>query len=221
MGGDSRDTGEVCGAPEGAMKRIYLAALLAAILVSAISSAAHTDDFQNKVQYCQTCHGLSGQGYRGFFDMPRLAGQQPEYLENQLRAFAAKRRINPIMTGVARSLSPSMRAALANHFKNVNAATLGGVPREHIDQGRTIFADGLPESNVPACSACHGTDGHGHGEIPRLAGQLFPYVVNQLRNWQSLRGPGATDVSAIMGPTAHNLTSSQIAAVAAYVSNLK
>src|SRR3974390_2429098 len=190
------------------MKRINLAALLAAILVFAISSAGNADDFRSKVQYCQTCHGLVGQGYRGFFDMPRLAGQRAEYLENQLRAFAGQKRINPIMSGVGRSLSPSMRAALANHFENLNAAPFGGAPHEHIDQGRAIFADGLPESNVPACSACHGTDGHGHGEIPRLAGQLFPYVVNQLRNWQKLRGLGATDVSAIMGPTAHNLTPS-------------
>jgi len=31
-----------------------------------------------KTDYCKTCHGLDGQGFRGSFPMPRLAGQQPE-----------------------------------------------------------------------------------------------------------------------------------------------
>jgi mono/diheme cytochrome c family protein len=44
-----------------------------------------------------------------------------------------------------------------------------------------------------------------------------------LRNWGRERGQGGTkeDTSAIMAPTAHNLTPAQVAAVAAYVSTLK
>src|SRR5580704_11388908 len=57
--------------------------------------------FQAKLEYCKTCHGLSGQGYYGYFAMPRLAGQQPKYLENQLRAFVERRRTNPVMFNVA------------------------------------------------------------------------------------------------------------------------
>ena len=41
---------------------------------------------QGKLGYCMDCHGMSGQGYHGYLVMPRLAGQTPEYLENQLRA---------------------------------------------------------------------------------------------------------------------------------------
>jgi hypothetical protein len=39
--------------------------------------------------------------------MPRLAGQQAKYLENQLRAFIECRQTNPVMFNVAHSLSPS------------------------------------------------------------------------------------------------------------------
>jgi mono/diheme cytochrome c family protein len=43
-----------------------------------------------------------------------------------------------------------------------------------------------------------------------------------LTGWSKQRGQGtAVDTSAIMAPTAHNLTRSQIEAVAAYVSNLR
>jgi cytochrome c553 len=175
-----------------------------------------------KLEYCKTCHGLSGQGYLGYFPMPRLAGQQPEYIEAQLRAFIERRRTNPIMFNVAHVLSPSMVTALATHFKNLNPKPFGGAPRGSLATGKRIFEEGLPEANVPACSACHGTEGKGQNEIPRLAGQLYAYTVGQLTGWRKERGQGtAVDTSAIMAPTAHNLTRSQIEAVAAYVSYLQ
>jgi cytochrome c553 len=185
------------------------------------AAASPRQGFQAKLEYCKTCHGLAGQGYNGYYPMPRLAGQQPKYLENQLLAFIERRRTNPVMFNVAHSLSPSMVAELAAYFRDLNPRPLGGAPREVVPTGKTIYQEGLPESNVPACSACHGPDGKGQDEIPRLAGQLFPYTVKELTNWSKERGqrPGI-DPSAIMVPTAHNLTHSQITAISAYVSNL-
>jgi cytochrome c553 len=177
---------------------------------------------QAKLEYCKTCHGLSGQGYRGYFPMPRLAGQQAKYIESQLRAFIEGRRRNPVMFNVAHALSPSMVAALAAHFRDLNSNPIGGAPREPLALGKTIYDEGLPESNVPACSACHGPEAKGKDEIPRLAGQLFPYTVKSLTFWSKERGLGsAKDTSSIMVPTTHNLTPPQIAAIAAYVSSLK
>jgi cytochrome c553 len=176
---------------------------------------------QAKLDYCKTCHGLSGEGYRGYFPMPRLAGQQPKYVENQLRAFVEHRRTNPVMFNVARVLSPAMISALAEHFRGLNSRPAGGALKERMAAGKTIYEDGLAESNVPACAACHGPDAMGQGEIPRLAGQLFAYTVKVLTNWSKERGQGATDSSAIMAPTAHNLSQSQVVAIAAYVSDLK
>src|SRR6202790_2026453 len=77
-------------------------------------------ELQAKIAYCKTCHGLSGQGFRGAFPMPRLAGEQPEYLVNQLQAFIERRRTNPVMFNVAHVLSPSMLTALAAHFRDLN-----------------------------------------------------------------------------------------------------
>lgn len=195
--------------------------ILAVSLSVGVSVASQADEFQAKLDYCKTCHGLSGQGYRGYFPMPRLAGQQPEYLENQLRAFIERRRINPIMANVAHVLSPSMISALATHFRHLDPRPIGGASARSIATGKRIFDDGLPESNVPACSACHGSDGRGQNEIPRLAGQLYEYTVGQLSGWSKVRGQGTSvDTSAIMAPTAHNMSRSQIEAVAAYVSTL-
>lgn len=205
--------------------------LQTALLAVVFSAAGHAQErgalagqggLEAKLEYCKTCHGLSGQGYLGYFPMPRLAGQQPQYIENQLRAFSERRRTNPIMFNVAHVLSPSMLTALAAHFKNLNPRPFGGAPRGSIATGKRIFEEGLPESNVPACSACHGMEGKGQNEIPRLAGQLYVYTVGQLTGWKTERGQGsAVDTSAIMAPTAHNLTRSQVEAVAAYVSQLQ
>jgi len=208
-------------------------ALQAALLVLAGTTAGLAEErgasgsarqgFQAKLEYCKTCHGLSGEGYRGYYPMPRLAGQQPKYLENQLRAFIERRRVNPVMFSVAHALTPGMFSALPAHFKDLNPAPLGGAPREHVALGRTIFEEGLPEANIAACSACHGPEAKGHEEIPRLAGQLFPYTVKALTYWSKERGQGAgkDDTAAIMVPTTHNLNEAQIAAVAAFLSYLK
>jgi cytochrome c553 len=200
------------------------------IVLSATGRAADTDTsavstrgLEAKIGYCEDCHGQSAQGYRGFYPIPRLAGQQPEYLENQLRAFVERRRPNNIMSNVAHVLTPAMITALAATFRDLNPNPLGGAPKERVATGKTIFQDGVPEANVAACAACHGPDATGSGQIPRLAGQLYPYIVGELSNWGRERGQNSAqpDTSAIMSPVAHSLTKPQIEAVAAYLSYLK
>jgi cytochrome c553 len=182
------------------------------------AAAASQQDLQAKITYCKTCHGVSGQGFRGAFPMPRLAGQQPEYLENQLRAFIERRRTNPVMFNVAHVLSPSMLAALATHFKELNPKPLAGAPRELVATGKKIYEDGVASADVPPCASCHGPEAKGDGTFPRLAGQLHDYILRKLTNWDKERGqdPTKPDASAIMEPIAHNLTQPQVAAVAAY-----
>jgi cytochrome c553 len=207
-------------------------ALQTTLLTVAVSAAGHAEDkgsaavpkqeLDAKLAYCKTCHGLSGQGFRGSFPMPRLAGQQPEYLVNQLQAFIERRRTNPVMFNVAHVLSPSMLTALAAHFKDLDPKPLGGAPKELVADGKKIFDEGIPSAEVPPCGSCHGQDAKGSDAFPRLAGQLNDYVAKKLLNWSKERGqdPAKPDNSAIMLPIAHNLTEAQVKAVAAYVSYL-
>jgi cytochrome c553 len=179
-------------------------------------------ELKAKTSYCKTCHGIDGQGFRGSYPMPRLAGQQPEYIENQLKAFIERRRNNPVMFNVAHVLSPAMLEALTTEFKNLNPKPLGGAPKTNIAEGKKIYEDGVASANVPPCASCHGPEAKGDGQFPRLAGQLYDYVIKKLTNWDKERGQDKAnpDSSAIMQPIAHDLTESQIKAVAAYVSQL-
>ena len=204
---------------------VSLAALTIVFLVASRVNAAVVSKgaVEAKLAYCQDCHGLMGQGYRGFFPIPRLAGQQIEYLENQLRAFVERRRPNPIMSNVAHVLSPDMITALATKFRDFNPKPLGGGPKDLVAKGERIFQDGVPDANVAACAACHGPKALGYEQIPRLAGQLYPYIIKELTNWSKERGQNSAkpDTSFIMAPIAHSLTRSQVDAVAAYLSDLK
>jgi cytochrome c553 len=186
-------------------------------------AAVPKQELDAKIAYCKTCHGVSGQGFRGAFPMPRLAGQQPEYLENQLQAFIDRRRTNPVMFNVAHVLSPSMLTALGAHFKDLNPKPLGGAPKELVAAGKKIYEEGVPSAEVPACATCHGPEAKGADAFPRLAGQLHDYVAKKLLNWSKERGqdPAKPDTSAIMEPIAHNLTEAQVKAVAAYLSYLE
>ena len=61
---------------------------------------------------CAACHGAA---FLGGGEVPRLAGQQPDYLQRQLRAFGADERAHPPSgTGAPlRSLDDDQRAAIA------------------------------------------------------------------------------------------------------------
>jgi cytochrome c553 len=214
------------------MKRIILTSLsLAALVVIASAAASRAEesatvsprDLDAKINYCKTCHGTNGQGFRGAYPMPRLAGQQTEYLENQLQAFIDRRRTNPVMFNVAHVLSPAMLKGLATHFKDLNPKPLGGAPRELASAGKKIYDEGVPETSVAPCSSCHGPEAKGEGAFPRLAGQLNDYVSNKLVNWSKERGQDKSkpDTSAIMEPIAHGLTDPQMKAVAAYLGSLE
>src|SRR5215472_6098897 len=66
--------------------------LAAAVLPLSFSSPAAAQgnvskaEADAKLRYCEVCHGVSAQGFHGYYPIPRLAGQPTEYLKNQLHA---------------------------------------------------------------------------------------------------------------------------------------
>ena len=131
--------------------QLALQTAILAIVFAAAGRAADTDraafserDLQAKIQYCTYCHQPTGQGYRGAFPIPRLAGQQTEYFENQLKAFIERRRVNQFMFKVAHSLRPAMITALATHFRDLNPKPLGGAPRQLVATGKKSLKMEIP-----------------------------------------------------------------------------
>jgi cytochrome c553 len=195
-----------------------VAAMLAGTARAEDAATVSSKEVQAKLQYCDVCHGVSAQGFLGYYPIPRLAGQQVAYIENQLKGFSERKRTNNIMFNVGHVLSPAMITALATNFHDLNPKPLGNAPKELVAAGKKIYEEGVPSANVLACATCHGKEAKGNGQFPRLAGQLYAYVTLQLTNWSKERGETTSD---IMAPIARGLTESQIKAVAAYVSYLE
>jgi cytochrome c553 len=201
-----------------------LALVLALILASPVraqnanADAVPQKEVAAKLAYCEVCHGVSAQGFNGYYPIPRLAGQQIAYIENELQGFVEHKRTNNIMFNVGHVLSPAMIKALATDFHDLNPKPLGGAPKDMVSAGEKIFQQGLPDAGVPPCASCHGAEAKGNDQFPRLAGQLYPYLVSQLTNWASERGETNSNV---MAPIAHDLTPPQVKAVAAYLSYLE
>ena len=91
------------------------AAALAAQGPPAPAPAADPD-----VTACQACHGAGGISSNP--RVPNLAGQQPDYLVAQLRAFRGGTRDSDIMEAIAAQLSDAEIAALARYWRGRPAA---------------------------------------------------------------------------------------------------
>jgi len=165
-------------------------------------------------QVCSSCHGAAGRSFSPTF--PRLAGQQKEYIETQLKAFRDKSRADPhaqtYMWGMAARLSDDTIAGLADYYSGQPAATGSPGDPTSMAAGDRIFHDGLPAEGVPACIGCHGEKAEGAGPIPRLAGQHRRYLERQLDAFAS-----QARANEIMHETSKNLTAQQISDVTAFL----
>ena len=209
--------------PVAAGRTNALVVLLAATVLGTAGSAARADepdaaDMQHAQKVattvCGTCHGPQGNNTQPKF--PRLAGQNPTYLANQLKAFRSQARGDPdaisYMWGMAAELDDETIAALAAYYAAQKAGESPAGDAAAILRGREIYQHGIPAEGVPACSSCHGADAHGTQDFPRLAGQHAQYVLKQLGSFQSNMRKVA-----IMHGVAQNLRLPEMESVAAFL----
>lgn len=165
---------------------------------------------------CTWCHGPSSQG---FSSAPRLAGQHPQYLENQLLGFQNHTRDNPfskqyMWPAVAR-ISPETAHELAAYFSSLEPKPANDGQTALVERGHEIYRNGIPDANIPSCVACHGPQGQGIGPLPRLGGQSYSYLKRKLEQW----GEGYHQAAMPPMPeVASKLSPNDIDALASYLS---
>ena len=140
------------------------------------------------VQVCASCHGVNGQSQSPM--IPNLAGQQKDYLVNQLQDYRDHTRSNKYgvqyMWGMAGPLKDKQIEELAEYFSKqspVSGAKMN-MDDPKLVRGKEIFDKGIPEQGVVQCNSCHGPSGGGMATFPRLAGQKSYYLIQQLNVWQ-------------------------------------
>ena len=106
-----------------APRSLSLVALCAALAAN-VSAFARDDGatVKNDVQTCTACHGPMGNKPISP-DIPRLAGQQYEYLRQALTAYHNGSRQDPIMSAIAQPLGPSEIDDLAWYFSKQSGLT--------------------------------------------------------------------------------------------------
>lgn len=166
-------------------------------------------------QVCSNCHGLTGNSVSPNF--PRLAGQQPAYLEEQLKAFRNHQRSDlegyEYMWGISKKLTDEQIKGLAEYYSRQTPTSNGAADAPTVALGKAIFEQGIPSKETPACQSCHGPSGEGMAVFPRLASQHSAYLIKQLQVFKDNDGRPGTPMQQV----AQRLDRHEIEAVAAYL----
>jgi cytochrome c553 len=72
----------------------------------------------NAIAMCEGCHGIRGYktAFPVVYHVPRIAGQQPTYIVNALKAYKSGERAHPSMRGIASTLSEEDMKQLADYY---------------------------------------------------------------------------------------------------------
>jgi cytochrome c553 len=189
--------------------------LLAACLLAA-SAWGQADEARAKkivAGVCFICHGMEGESSSEVF--PRLAGQHWEYTAKQLDHFKSGKRKSTAMADMAAKLTPDEMVALGKYFEKMSVPTEPPKDTELALVGRFIFHNGNKFSGVAACASCHGKDGLGTSQLPRLAGQYASYIETQLKSFGKRE---RTNDNAVMHAIVSSMSQLEMAAVAEYLS---
>ena len=177
------------------MQSRLLPLLLAGMLASSAAVAVDREKGKEINGTCAACHGDQGAGGKKG-EYPRIAGQRVAYIENQLKNFRSRTRVNIPMYPYTqeRELSDvdikDIAAYLAGIELSNRMPTFKGtedaltrllmvdrvmiIPRAegNLEHGEALYQK--------QCAACHGKTGKGRGMFPMLVGQYTNYLKRQV-----------------------------------------
>jgi len=210
------------------MKRLFVVGITLALgIMTAENASAAGDPAKGKAAYavCAACHGANGMGNKAL-NAPQIAGQEPWYLERQLKNFKGGIRGTHPKDPYGMQMRP-MALTLANdQAVSDMAAFLSSMPVSKSSES-TVKGDATAgKASYMICQTCHGPKGGGNRALnsPKLTGLQDWYIVRQLKNFKAgIRGTKSGDLFGMqMRPMAMTLANdAAINNVAAYIATLK
>jgi cytochrome c553 len=182
---------------------------------------------------CAACHGDQGAGGKKG-EYPRIAGQRVAYLENQLKSFRSRTRVNIPMFPYTqeRELSDEDIKDISAYIAGIELSnkmpTYTGtedaltkllmaervmiIPRAegNLENGGAIYQK--------QCAACHGKTGKGRGMFPMLVGQYTNYLKRQVDLY--LKGDRPHDEEGTVGRL-NSLKEQDINDILAYLTSIQ
>lgn len=159
---------------------------------------------QEAIVFCGYCHGVDGNSRRAH--IPNLAAQNPVYLFASFEQFGNGQRQDYVMTELAQSLPLEERVNIAYYYSQQKVKVKEAQTPDIVPQGEAFYKK--------HCQKCHGSEGLGAEEIPRLAGQPVEYL---RRTLEAFRGKDERRRSEVMRFVAERLTDDEIDAIANYL----
>jgi len=190
---------------------------------------------KGSVPACGSCHGSDGMGDDNM-GTPRIAGQFAVFLRKQLEDYATDKRKDStmfVMNDNAKGLSAQDRTDVSTYLESIKPGSKGkmafagsdlkelaanGVEVGLTHKGKSLveWGQGNRAKPVAACRSCHGYNGRGAPPIyPRIGGQRYVYLVNQLKAWRD--GTRTNDPMSQMQIIARNMSDEDIKNAAAYL----
>ncbi len=172
-----------------------------------------------KITVCLACHGQNG-NMSTIANVPKIGGQNADYLLKQMYDIKGGARAAPLMTGMLNNLNEQDMADVAAYYAS-QATPQGAAEPEKVDLGESIYRAGNADIGVAACSACHSPNGQGLASAgyPALSGQDPAYTELQLRAFRD--GVRQNDDAEVMRSIAARLNDAEITALASYVAGLR
>jgi cytochrome c553 len=146
-------------------------------LVMSVSAEAAGDPARGKTlgYTCLGCHGI--ENYKSVyptFSVPRLRGQQTEYIVTALKGYKSGERNHGTMHAHASSMSDQDMEDIAAYVSGEQVKPPAGAPV------------GKAPATAQLCQACHGNNGEGaKGLGPILSGQHADYLEHTLQSYKS------------------------------------
>lgn len=153
---------------------------------------------------CVFCHGIDDYTVPyPTMHVPRVGGQNAEYIVSALKEYAAGDRHFATMHAQASSLTVQQMRDIAAWFSSVG-------PKPAPTDGNA-----KPPSFASTCASCHGARGVSVGpQFPDLAGQHADYLLQALKEYKS-----GQRKNAIMNAMASSLSLAQMQQLAKYFSS--
>jgi cytochrome c553 len=183
-------------------KRYFLFSLLLGVFALDANAAGDVEAGKIKAYTCTGCHGIPG--YKNTYptyNVPRIGGQNAEYVAIALKAFRSGERVHNNMNLQAEALADQDIEDIAAYLET--------------QTGNTKTAPGgsmAGKSKSEVCHACHGPTGNAVQPLyPDLGGQHQDYLEKTLRAFRD-----GSRQNAIMAGFAANLTDRDIKDIAAW-----
>ena len=174
---------------------------------------------KEKSQLCQGCHGVDGNSLSTL--VPKLAGQDGDYLAKEVHNFQSGARRHRIMDDLSITVSDNDILDIAAYFssqstmKGNGSPTTGGI-------GMELFRNGDKSRNIEACTKCHGPEGKGLKPNPLMApvigGQNKDYLLKQLNNFR--KGDRTNSPANVMHSLTQSLNDTELESLSEYISGL-